>query len=71
VYRLRDNHRGRLVMQLQGNGWRFARGHTIKLELTGSDPNFVRTSDGRFTVAVRNLRVELPTRERTGRGTGG
>jgi hypothetical protein len=62
VYRLRDNQRGRIVFQLFGNGWRFARGHGWKLELLGRDPNFLRTSNFRFTVRVSRLRLDLPGR---------
>ena len=62
VYRLRDNQRGRLLFQLFGNGWRFARGHTAKLELLGRDPAFLRNSNFRFTVDVSNARVTLPGR---------
>ena len=61
VYRLEDNQKGKVVFQLFGNGWRFARGHKAKLELTGSDPTFVRTSNFRFSVKVSKLTVKLPT----------
>ncbi len=62
VYRLTDNQKGKLVFQLFGNGWRFGKGHVAKLELLGSDPNFLRPSNNRFSVRVTNLTVELPTR---------
>ena len=62
VYRLRDNQRGRLLFQLFGNGWRFARGHTAKLELLGRDPQFVRTSDNRFSVTISRASVLVPGR---------
>jgi hypothetical protein len=61
IYRLRDNQTGKLVFQLFGNGWRFARGHTAKLELVGSDPPFVRASNFSFSVKVSKLSVDLPT----------
>ncbi len=61
IYRLRDNQDGKLVFQLFGNGWRFARGHTAKLELVGSDPNYVRTSNFSFSVKVSKLSIDLPT----------
>ena len=64
IYRLEDNQRGKIVFQLFGNGWRFAKGHTAKLELTGSDPTFVRTSNFRFSVKVSKLTVKLPTAEK-------
>jgi fermentation-respiration switch protein FrsA (DUF1100 family) len=62
VYRLRDNQRGRIVFQLFGNGWRFGRGHGAKLELLGRDPQFVRTSNNRFSVTVSRARVLVPGR---------
>jgi predicted acyl esterase len=62
VYRLRDNQRGEIRFQLFGNGWRFFKGHTAKLELLGRDPNFLRTSNFRFSVRVSGARVRLPGR---------
>jgi hypothetical protein len=62
VYRLTDNQKGRIVFQLFGNGWRFATGHRAKLELLGSDPNFVRPSLFEFTVRASKIGVELPGR---------
>jgi pimeloyl-ACP methyl ester carboxylesterase len=61
IYRLEDNQKGKLVFQLFGNGWRFARGHTAKLELVGSDAPFVRASNFSFSVKVSKLSVDLPT----------
>jgi fermentation-respiration switch protein FrsA (DUF1100 family) len=60
VYRLRDNQSGRIVFQLFGNGWKFARGHTAKLELLGRDPKYLRTSNFRFSVRFTRTRVDLP-----------
>ena len=62
VYRLRDNQRGKVVFQLFGNGWRFAKGHTAKLELLGRDPNFLRTCNFKFSVRLSRTRVGLPGR---------
>jgi fermentation-respiration switch protein FrsA (DUF1100 family) len=62
VYRLRDNQRGRLLFQLFGNGWRFAKGHVAKLELLGRDPNYMRTSNFRFSVRISQAWVDLPGR---------
>jgi pimeloyl-ACP methyl ester carboxylesterase len=62
VYRLKDNQRGEILFQLFGNGWRFVRGHTAKLELLGNDPNFLRTSNFRFRVKLSRTRVDLPGR---------
>jgi pimeloyl-ACP methyl ester carboxylesterase len=62
VYRLEDNQRGEIVFQLFGNGWRFAKGHTARVELLGNDPTFLRTSNFDFSVRVTNLTVALPSR---------
>ena len=62
VYRLRDNQRGEILFQLFGNGWRFARGHAAKLELLGRDPDFLRTSNFRFSVRIAKIRLDLPGR---------
>jgi pimeloyl-ACP methyl ester carboxylesterase len=62
IYRLTDHQKGRIVFQLFGNGWRFAKGHRAKLELLGSDPNFVRASNFAFTVKASRIGVELPGR---------
>jgi fermentation-respiration switch protein FrsA (DUF1100 family) len=62
VYRLTDNQRGKIVFQLFGSGWRFARGHVAKLELLGRDPLFLRTSNFNFSVALSKARVQLPGR---------
>jgi predicted acyl esterase len=55
---------GRLRFALNGNGWRFAPGHRIRLELVGRDSPAYRPSNTAFAVDVRELTVALPTRER-------
>ena len=64
VYRLRDGQKGRVAFQLFGNAYSFARGHRAKLELVGRDPDYLRTSNGKFSVRVTKLAVSLPTRQR-------
>jgi hypothetical protein len=64
VTRVRSS--GTLSFTLNGNGWRFAKGHVIKVELLGRDAPTYRPSSTAFSVSVRNLRVTLPTRERRG-----
>jgi pimeloyl-ACP methyl ester carboxylesterase len=49
---------------LNGNAYRFTRGHQIKLELLGRDSPTYRAANGTFSVTVSRLRVALPTRER-------
>lgn len=64
VYRLYDNQQGQIVFQLNGNGYRFAKGHVPKLELLGRDAPYLRPSNGEFTVTVSDLSVELPVYDR-------
>jgi hypothetical protein len=63
-YRLTNNQKGTLTWQLNGGGWKFAKGHTIELELLGQDPNYMRKSNGKFSVTVSRLTASLPTREK-------
>jgi hypothetical protein len=63
-YRLLDNQKGKVTFELNGNGYKFAKGHTVQLELLGQDPNYLRKSNGKFTVTVSKLSLSLPTRER-------
>jgi pimeloyl-ACP methyl ester carboxylesterase len=67
VYRLTPNQRGRIAFRLFGNAYRLAKGHSVKLELTGSDPNYLRTANGSFSVRVSKLTLRLPTRGRAPR----
>jgi hypothetical protein len=69
-YRLADNQSGRVLFQINGNGYRFARGHTARLELTGRDAPYLRPSNGPFSIEVSDLTLELPVRERPGAGGG-
>jgi hypothetical protein len=55
---------GRNVWQLHPGAWRFARGHSPKLELLGRDPPFGRPPNGDFQLSVRKLQLRLPVRER-------
>ena len=55
---------GRSVWQLHPGGWRFATGHAPRLELLGSDAPFGRPSNANFEIAVSNLQLRLPVRER-------
>ena len=68
VYRLTRYQRGRIAFELNGNAYRFTRGHTIKLELLGRDAPTYRASRTTFSVGVSELSVSLPTRERLGGG---
>jgi len=54
------------VFQLHPNGYRFAPGHTAKLEVLGTDNPYGRTPNGQYQVAVSNLELRLPVAERPG-----
>jgi fermentation-respiration switch protein FrsA (DUF1100 family) len=62
VVRLRS--RKLVSFDLNGSGYKFARGHQIKLELLGRDTPTYRAANDTFSVTVKQLRVALPTRER-------
>jgi fermentation-respiration switch protein FrsA (DUF1100 family) len=70
VYRLRDDQKGTLLFQLWGNGYRFPAGHTVKLELVGRSPNFMRPSNDRFRARLSDLQVELPLHEQPNKRRG-
>lgn len=60
AYRLLDDQQGQITFQLNGNGYTFPRGDTVKLELLGNDSTYLRASNGSFTVQVSGVRVTLP-----------
>jgi hypothetical protein len=60
VYRLTPDQSGPIVFQLHGNGYTFAKGHTVKLELAPSDAPQFRASNGSFSVRVSDLVAQLP-----------
>ncbi len=60
----------RQVFQLHPGAWRFAAGHTIKLELLPSDAPYGRPSDGQQEVTVSRLQLRLPTVDRPGAAAG-
>jgi hypothetical protein len=51
------------TIRLNGNGWRFAKGDTVKLELLGRDAPTFRPSNGSFSLRALSVKVSLPTRE--------
>jgi predicted acyl esterase len=61
VYRLGENQTGTITFQLHGNGYEFAKGDTVKLQLLGRDAPYYRASNGTFSIEVSNLSVSLPT----------
>ena len=61
VYRLNENQTGTITFQLHGNGYEFAKGDTVKLQLLGRDAPYYRASNGAFSIEVSSLTVSLPT----------
>ena len=61
VYALKSNQAGKITFQLHGNGYRFAKGHTVQLELLGRDSPYYQAGNFPFTVDVSNLKASLPT----------
>jgi predicted acyl esterase len=66
VVRLRSSKT--VSFDLNGNGYRFVRGHRVKLELLGRDAPTYRAANRNFSVTLRDLTVTLPTRERPPEG---
>ncbi len=62
IYRLRNNQTGRIRFQLNGNGYRFPKGDTIRMELAPNDAGEFRKSNLAFSVDVSDVRITLPTR---------
>jgi fermentation-respiration switch protein FrsA (DUF1100 family) len=61
IYRLNENQEGTITFQLHGNGYEFAKGDTVKLQLLGRDAPYYRASNGTFSIEVSKLSVSLPT----------
>ena len=55
-----------VVFQLHPQGYRFAGGNTVKLELLPADPPYSRPSNAQAPVTVSNLELRLPVREQPG-----
>jgi predicted acyl esterase len=60
----------RQVFQLHPGAWRFAPGHTVKLELLPNDAPYGRASNGQQDVTVSHLQLRLPTVDRPGSAGG-
>jgi fermentation-respiration switch protein FrsA (DUF1100 family) len=61
VYRLTENQTGTITFQLHGNGYEFAKGDTVKLQLLGRDAPYYRASNGAFSIEVSKLTATLPS----------
>jgi pimeloyl-ACP methyl ester carboxylesterase len=70
VYRLSDGQKGRFAFTLDGNGWRFAKGHRIVVELLGRDAPTYGASPTAFRAKLSRVRVALPVRDAPSRRKG-
>jgi pimeloyl-ACP methyl ester carboxylesterase len=62
AYRLKDNEKGAFRFLLDGNGWKFARGHRIVVELLGRDAPTYGASPTAFSATLTKVKVALPVR---------
>ncbi|HEX8086954.1 MAG TPA: CocE/NonD family hydrolase [Solirubrobacteraceae bacterium] len=62
AYRLEDDEKGSFRFTLDGNGWRFAKGRRVVVELTGRDEPTYRRSPATWRATLTKLRVALPAR---------
>jgi predicted acyl esterase len=62
VRRVNDPN-GQTVFPLQGNGWRFLKGHRIRIELTQNDAPYVRQSNSPSSLLISGVKLEIPVRE--------
>ncbi|HEY4096040.1 MAG TPA: alpha/beta fold hydrolase [Baekduia sp.] len=64
TYRLSKNQKGTFRFTLDGNGWKFAKGHRIVAELLGRDAPTYGASPAPFTATLTKVKVSLPVREK-------
>lgn len=67
VYSLESSQRGRIEFQLHGNGYYFAPGHRVELQLLGRDAPYYQAGNFPFTVRASEVRVKLPALKRNPR----
>ena len=70
VYRLKDNEKGSFTFTLDGNGWKFGRGHRIVVELLGRDAPTYGASPAKFSATLSAVKVTLPVRDKPSRKKG-
>jgi predicted acyl esterase len=62
AYRFTDNFTGAFRFILDGNGWKFRKGHGIVVELLGRDAPTYGPSPASFSATLTKLKVALPVR---------
>ena len=53
------------VFELHGNGWRFPKGHSIRIELTQDDDPYVKRSNAPSSLLISEVTLQIPVRERS------
>ena len=61
VYRLADSD-GRVRFFLHGNGWRFERGHRIRIELAQDDSTYIKPALTPSSLILDGVTLRLPVR---------
>ena len=56
---------GPLTYQLHGNGWRFAAGHKVRIEVAQDDDPFLRASTVPSSATINHVTLRIPVREET------
>lgn len=62
AYRLEDDEQGSFRFTLDGNGWKFPKGHRIVVELLGRDAPTYGVSPATFSATLTKVKVALPVR---------
>jgi len=62
AYRLTDDQQGSFRFVLDGNGWKFPKGHRITVELLGRDAPTYGPSPAAFSATLTKVKVLLPVR---------
>jgi pimeloyl-ACP methyl ester carboxylesterase len=63
AYRLDTNQKGNFVFTLDGNGYRFGKGHRVVVELLGRDAPTYGPSPNAFSAKLTHVKVHLPVVE--------
>ena len=62
TYSLEPAQSGQIEFQLHGNGYHFAKGHVVELQLLGRDAPYYQPANQEFSVRASQVEVTLPTR---------
>jgi hypothetical protein len=64
-FRTLTEQNGSAEMHLMGNGWRFERGHRVRIELAQDDDPFLKASTIPSRMALDDVTLRIPVREET------